>query len=92
VGGLGAGGAVVSKLAASAPYEDPRLKCNGRCTESSRTLAVTSTVLAGVGAVGIGVGLALLLYSAQAQRPSLAPTVGLGVSPRKLAATAVWRF
>jgi hypothetical protein len=92
VGGLGAGGAVLAHLAATAPYNDPKLACAGRCSGASRTMVVGRAVLGGVAVLGIGIGLGLLMRSSEPERPSLAPTLRLGLSPRKAGATATWLF
>ncbi len=65
LGGLSAGGAVVTGVLAQGEYNDAKASCGPRCpedeTSTGRTLALTSTVLTGVAVVGLGVGLTLLL-------------------------------
>jgi hypothetical protein len=55
-------------------------------------LPIDSKLFAGVGAVGIGAGVALLLWPRAAKAPGLSPLIRLGLSTRKLGATATWRF
>jgi hypothetical protein len=96
VGGLSASGAIATGLIANGRYNDPS-NCSTHCTDShtlsSRTLAVTSGILAGVAAAGIGAGVVLLLTKpAHAERNRLVPALRLKLSAEKAAAGAVWRF
>jgi hypothetical protein len=90
VGGLGAGGAVLSHFATVTTYNDPRLNCPGRC-EGAPRVALTAA-LTGAAVIGLGVGVALLVTAPKTEEPSPAPTVKFALNPRKAAATAVWRF
>jgi hypothetical protein len=96
VGGLSASGAIATGLIASGRYNDPAncsTQCNDSHTISSKTLAVTSGILAGVAAAGVGVGVVLLLTNpAHAEQNSLVPKLRLRVSAERAAAGAVWTF
>lgn len=91
-GGNGAGSLSAQKHAIAASASEPRWDCRGPCTDSPRVFPIDSTLFAGVGAVGLGAGVALLLWPRAAKGPRLAPVVRLGLSTRKLGATATWRF
>jgi hypothetical protein len=93
VGGLTAGGAVVAGVAGSS-HADQKLDCGSHCgAPTDRALSTTSKVLAGVAAASVGVGLVFLLTApSRAERPSFAPSLGLGVSATKATAKAVWTF
>lgn len=106
LGGLSAGGALATGLLAQGEYDDAKANCSPNCsddaTSTGRTLALTSTVLTGVAAVGLGVGLTLLLSdssepgaSAASRRTPRAPAfpqvfVAGGTSGG--AVDARWRF
>jgi hypothetical protein len=90
--GSGAHGALARELAAFAAYNDPKLGCAGRCTETTPSLALPSSALAGIATLGIGVGLALLMSSPRAERLALLPAMRFKLTLRKAAATATWRF
>lgn len=92
LGGLGAGGAVVTRLAATAPYVDPKLSCNGRCADGSHRLGMTSTLLAGLAVGAVGTGVVLVLSEPARERKPLAPVLKMSVSPSKAAASASWTF
>jgi hypothetical protein len=92
IGGLGAGGAVVTHLAAVAPYTDPKLGCNGRCADGSHTLGMTSTILAGLAVGALGTGVVLALSEPAREKKPLAPVLKMSVSPSKAAASASWAF
>ena len=92
IGGLGAGGAVVTHLAATAPYTDPKLGCNGRCADGSHTLDMTSTILAGLAVGALGTGVVLALSEPARDKKPLAPVLKMSVSPSKAAASASWTF
>jgi hypothetical protein len=92
LGGLGAGGAVVARLAATTPYTDPKLGCNGRCADGSHTLGMTSTILAGLAVGALGTGVVLALSEPAREKKPLAPVLKMSVSPSKAAASASWAF
>jgi len=92
IGGLGAGGAVVTRLAASAPYTDPKLGCNGRCADGAHTLSATSTILAGLAVGAVGTGVVLALSGSTRETKPLAPVLKMSVSPSRAAASASWTF
>lgn len=94
VGGLGAGGAVVTRLAASGPQPDPKLGCNSHCSDGSHTLGMTSTILAGIAGAAVGTGLVLALseHGKRGKQLALAPVLKMSVSPSKAAASASWSF
>jgi hypothetical protein len=92
IGGLGAGGAVVTHLAATAPYTDPKLGCNGRCADGSHTLGMTSTILAGLAVGALGTGVVLALSEPSREKKPLAPVLKMSVSPSRAAASASWAF
>jgi hypothetical protein len=96
VGGLGASGALATGLMAGGRYNDPT-NCTNHCGDghavSSRALATTSAVLAGVAAAGIGAGIVLLLTTpARPEKNPLVPALRLKLTAEKAAAGAVWRF
>jgi hypothetical protein len=92
IGGLGAGGAVVTHLAATTPYVDPKLSCNGRCADGSHTLGLTSTILTGLAIGAIGTGVVLVLSEPSREKKPLAPVLKMSLSPRKASASASWAF
>lgn len=94
LGGLEAGGAVVTRLVANWPSADPKLSCVAHCSEGSRTLETTSTILAGMAVASVGTGLVLALSDPGKARKRLAmtPVLGMSVSSHKAAASALWRF
>ncbi|HXK20209.1 MAG TPA: hypothetical protein VNG33_20495, partial [Polyangiaceae bacterium] len=98
VGGVLAGGAVVTGLIANSKYDDAKKSCSPGCTDSqlagSRTFAVTSTVLTGGAVVGVGVGVALLLLT-RSDGDSVgrtAPRFDVALGPQAAAASAAWSF
>lgn len=93
VGSLGAGGAVVTRLAAT-PQPDPKLGCNNHCSDGSHTLGMTSTILAGIAGAAVGTGLVLALseHGRHKTQLALAPVLKMSVSPSKAAASASWTF
>jgi len=99
VGGLMAGGALATGLVAQAKYDDAKEACGHRCGDgelsSSRTFAMTSTVLTGAAAIGIGLGVVLLLTTPEAE-PEVgkggAPRLEVALGPQAAAASAAWRF
>ncbi|MFZ5891181.1 MAG: tetratricopeptide repeat protein [Myxococcota bacterium] len=97
VGAAAGAGALVTGLIAKGKYDDLKDTCSPNCTDaqlsSSRSLALTSTLLTGVAIVGAGVGVTLLIVSkpsatqsAQHIEVSAHPTFG------GAAARASWRF
>jgi hypothetical protein len=95
VGGLGTGGAIVTRLATSSSLQSA--ECGSSCMDArisrNETLSTTSTVLAGVAAAGIGTGIVLLLLSpSRPERSSLAPALRLRVSSQRAIAGVVWKF
>lgn len=97
IGGLAAGGAVVTGIIAKADYDESKSSCSPACTDSQlssgRTMALTSTLLAGAAIVGVGVGVTLLLTSgADPAQMSFAPRLRLGAAPGAARAEATWRF
>lgn len=92
IGSLGAGGAVVTRLVAAAPYTDPKLGCNGRCADGSHSLGLTSTILAGLAVGAVGTGVVLVLSEPAREKKPLAPVLKMSVSPSKAAASASWAF
>jgi tetratricopeptide (TPR) repeat protein len=99
VGGALGGGALVTGILAKGKYDDAKSGC-GRtrsCTDdqlsSSRTLAITSTVLTGAAVLGVGLGVALLLTTEPepnglGKRPRIDVALGSGAA----AASAAWSF
>jgi tetratricopeptide (TPR) repeat protein len=101
VGGLAAGGAVITGVFAQSEYNDAEETCaktQAGCSDdevsSGRTMALSSTILTGVAIVGVGVGVALWLTAdSGSERPtSGAPRVNLALRPGGAAAAASWRF
>ena len=94
VGGLGAGGAVVTRIASNWPSTDLKGSCNGHCTDGAHTLQTTSTILTGIAVAAAGTGVVLALSNPGHARKRLAslPVLGMSVSPSKAAASASWTF
>jgi len=98
VGGVLAGGAVVTGLIANSKYDDAKKSCSPRCSDSqlsgSRSLAVTSTVLTGGAVVGVGVGVVLLLLTRSDgdHLSRTAPLLDVALGPKAAAASAAWSF
>jgi hypothetical protein len=94
VGGLSAGGAMVTSFAAKRG-NDPS-SCDSRCTEravAQRQLLLATGVLTGMAAVGIGVGITLMLKAPKnPRREALRPRIGLGFSNQKAVAKIGWTF
>jgi tetratricopeptide (TPR) repeat protein len=97
-GGVMGGAALATGLIANAKYQDAKSSCQHHCTDdelsSSRTFAVTSTVLTGGAVLGVGLGVVLLLTN-----PTDADSVGksrprfdVALGPRAAAASARWSF
>lgn len=93
LGGLTASGAVVAGVASSSSsHADPKLECGSHCgAPTDRALSMTSKILTGVAAASVGVGLVLLL-TPHKERPSFAPSLGVGISATKATAKATWTF
>lgn len=98
VGGLLAGGAVATGVIAKAKYDDAEDTCGHACTSaevsSSRTFAMTSTVLTGAAALGIGLGVVLLLTTPESETELArgAPHWDVALGPNAAAASAAWSF
>jgi tetratricopeptide (TPR) repeat protein len=99
VGGVMAGGALVTGLIASAKYQDAKDSCGHRCSDdqlsSSRGFAITSTVLTGAAVLGIGLGVGLL-FATDGESDGVArskkPRFDVALGPRVAAASAEWSF
>jgi hypothetical protein len=97
IGGLAAGGAVITGIVANSDYNDSKSSCSPACTDSQlspgRTMALTSTILTGVAVIGVGVGVTLLLTSGpDPAQTSFAPSLHLAGAPGAARADATWRF
>jgi hypothetical protein len=94
VGGLGAGGAVVTRIASNWPSADLKGGCAGHCSDGAHTLQTTSTILTGIAVAAAGTGVVLALSNPGHARKNLAslPVLGMSVSPSKAAASASWTF
>jgi len=97
LGGLAAGGAVLSGILANADYNDAKDSCSPACSDSElasgRTLALTSTILTGVAVLGVGVGVTLLFTSGpDPGQFGLAPRLRLATAPGAARAEASWSF
>ena len=97
VGGAALGGAIVTGVLAKGKYDDAKGSCSPACSDadlsSSRSLALTSTILTGVAVVGAGVGITLLLISgAQPAQVSYLPRLDLRALPGAARAQATWSF
>ena len=98
VGGLLAGGAVVTGVMASSEHSELKDSCAPNCTDdevsSAKTLAWVSTGLTIGAGVGIGAGVVLLLLSSpsQAETASAAPRLDVAFGSHGADARATWRF
>jgi hypothetical protein len=94
LGGLEAGGAVVTRLVANWPSAEPKSGCVAHCSEGSHTLETTSAILTGIAVASVGTGLVLALSDPgkARKRLAMAPVLGMSVSSHKAAASASWRF
>jgi hypothetical protein len=96
VGGVAAGASLVTGIVAKSQYDDAEASCRTRCnddlTSSSRTFAITSTVLTGAAVLGVGLGVALLFSADDADLASSTPRVDVAVGPAAAAAVAAWSF
>ena len=94
LGGLAAGGAVLTGILAKGEYDSAKDECDPHCQESDvssgKSLAMVSTVLTGVAAVGVGVGVILLLTEKPtAEKPPSSagvPHFDVALGPRGAAA------
>ncbi|HEX3772958.1 MAG TPA: tetratricopeptide repeat protein [Polyangiaceae bacterium] len=97
IGGLAAGGAVVTGIIANSDYQDAKSSCSPACTDSQlsagRAMALTSTILTAVAVVGVGVGVTLLFTSGpDPAQTSLVPRLHLAGGTSATRADATWRF
>jgi tetratricopeptide (TPR) repeat protein len=98
VGGLLGGASLATGLLANSKYQDAKSSCSPRCSDadlsSTRTLAITSTVLTGAAVLGVGLGVALLLTSEgdEAELARKTPRIDVALGPSSAAASAAWRF
>ncbi|HEY4103919.1 MAG TPA: hypothetical protein VGM44_08510 [Polyangiaceae bacterium] len=97
IGGLAAGGAVVTGIIANSDYQDAKSSCSPACSDgqlsAGRTMALSSTILTGVAVVGVGVGVTLLLTSGpDPAQTSLVPRLHLAGGASAARADATWRF
>jgi tetratricopeptide (TPR) repeat protein len=97
VGGLLGGASLATGLIAKAKYDDAKSACGHACSDSqlssSRTFAITSTVLTGAAILGVGLGVALLLTTEEDhQLGQGAPRLDLALGPKAAAASAAWSF
>jgi hypothetical protein len=101
VGGAALIGAGITGVIANGKYNDAKDSCSPNCTDddvsSGKTMALTSTILTGVGLVSAGIGAVLLFTNGPssekaAKLPPPRWDVGFGVAPGGAAASARWRF
>lgn len=104
IGGAALLGAGITGIVAKSKYDDAESSCAPSCSDdqvsSGRTLAITSTVLTGVGVVSASIGAVLLLTSGSSNERGNARTpararrwdLGFSVTPSGGAASAGWRF
>jgi tetratricopeptide (TPR) repeat protein len=98
VGGVMAGGSLVTGIIAKGKYDDAKNSCGHRCSDaqlsSSRTFAISSTVLTGAAVLGVGLGVGLLLTSDGDGDAvgSAAPRFDVALGPKLAAASALWSF
>jgi len=98
VGGVMAGGSLVTGLIAKSKYDDAKASCSPRCSDAelsgSRTFAITSTVLTGAAVLGVGLGIALLLTTDGDGDAvgSTKPRFDVALGPSAAAASAAWSF
>jgi hypothetical protein len=97
VGGVLAGASVVTGLVAKSKYDDAKSSCSPGCSDSqlssSRTFAITSTVLTGAAVIGVGLGVALLLTTDDPEPVGKgAPRFDVALGPQAAAASAAWSF
>ena len=97
VGGLSLGGALLTGILASSEHSNAESTCAPNCSDdelsTGRTMALTSTILTGVGVVGVGIGAVLLLGGGNDHpEASSKPRVQVSLGPSGAAAAASWRF
>ncbi|MDF3064572.1 MAG: hypothetical protein K0R38_173 [Polyangiaceae bacterium] len=100
VGGLMGAGALATGIIAKAKYDDAEETCGPTCRDdqlsSSRTFALTSTVLTGAAVLGVGLGVVLLLTTpdeeSESEVASLVPRWDVAVTSRAASGRAEWRF
>jgi tetratricopeptide (TPR) repeat protein len=97
VGGALGGASLVTGILAKSKYDDAEASCKRSCSDdqlsSSRTLAITSTVLTGAAVLGVGLGVALLLTTdSEPNSGGSRPRVDLALGPGAAAASAAWSF
>jgi hypothetical protein len=98
VGGVMAGGSLVTGIIAKSKYDGAKDSCGHHCSDeqlsSSRTFAITSTVLTGAAVLGVGLGVALLLTSHGDSEAvgGAAPRVDVALGPKLAGASALWSF
>jgi tetratricopeptide (TPR) repeat protein len=101
VGGVLAGGSLVTGLVAKSKYDDAKSSCSSTpdgCSNaqlsSSRTFAITSTVLSSAAVLGVGLGIALLLTTDSDGDAvgSSKPRLDVALGPKAAAASAAWSF
>jgi tetratricopeptide (TPR) repeat protein len=97
-GGVMAGGALFTGILAKTQYDAAEDSCAPRCSDeqisSSRSLALTSTVMTGAALLGVGLGVALLLTSDrdEARAFGARPRIDVALGPGAAAAGARWSF
>jgi hypothetical protein len=87
VGGLAAGGALVTGIFAKQAYDDDKKNCSPGCSDDQiadgQGLALTSTILTGVAVVGVGLGVTLWLTATPSDSSgALPPRVRVGLLPQ----------
>ena len=98
VGGVLAGASLATGLIAKSNFEDAKSSCGPHCSDSelssSRTFAITSTVLTGAAVLGVGLGVVLLLTtpSGNDDLSKNAPRFDVALGPSAAAASAAWCF
>lgn len=97
LGGLGAGGAVVTGIAAQGSRNEVTrcgTECGGGQAPPDSALSITSAVLSVVAAAAVTTGVVLLLTESNRteNKKSLSPSLRLRLAPDKAAASAVWKF
>jgi tetratricopeptide (TPR) repeat protein len=97
VGGLMGSAALATGIVAQAKYDDAKSTCGRACRDdelsSSRTFALTSTVLTGAAVLGVGLGVVLLLTTPEdTEVARSAPRWDIALGPGSAAASAGWTF
>ena len=98
-GGVMAGGSLITGVIAKSKYDDAKNTCGHGCSDdalsSSKTFAITSTVLTGAAVLGVGLGVGLLLATGDSDSNSVGgtkPRIDVALGPRVAAASAMWSF